>query len=95
MTEDRMTKGRQARLVKSTMTEWLIDQENAIIDRLVVLYEQGTLTNKMLRGTVGELAFIRRTLNSFDTDITRGIAEEKKEFADADDRSNNGPGADI
>lgn len=93
MADDRITAGRKARLVRGTLEEFFVAQENAIIDDLVIKYESGELTIENIWGRVGELALIRRTLNTLDSSINRGIVTEQKEFRDGH-KSNVSTGTD-
>jgi len=79
-TLDAVDSGQTARLVRGTTEEWLIGQEEDMIQSLVNKYRSGTLTDFDLRGSIGEIAGLRRFREHLETTIRIGVLEAEKEL---------------
>ena len=79
-TLDAVDNGQTARLVRGTTEDWLIGQEEDIIQSLINKYRSDTLTDSDLRGSSGEIAGLRRFREHLETTIRIGVLEAEKEL---------------
>jgi len=56
---DLVTEGQRARLIRGATEEWLLSQEEDIMQVLVNKHKADELTNDFLRGKIGEIAGLR------------------------------------
>ena len=70
---DTIQQGQGARMIRNDVEDHLIGREEDIITELVALYRGDNLTNDKLRGSIGELAGIRRFRESLEAKIRRGV----------------------
>ncbi len=73
-------KGSAARAVRQYTEDTFFKMEDEIIDTLIRLYHQDTLTDTRARGMIGELARIRKCSEVLEVDIQRGVAAAEKEL---------------
>tara|TARA_Y100000310_G_C20415527_1_gene684134 strand:+ start:574 stop:840 length:267 start_codon:yes stop_codon:yes gene_type:complete len=79
---DKVADGQQARIIRSITEEWLISQEEDILDRLIAHHKQDTLTDTLLRGSIGEIAGLRDFRRYLETKVRQGVAAAEIELGD-------------
>jgi|TARA_R100001530_G_scaffold96937_3_gene67336 uncharacterized membrane protein YebE (DUF533 family) len=72
--------GQRARIVRGSVDEYLIDQEEDILNRMVAAYRADGLTDDMMRGNVGEISALRAFREYIESTIRRGVMEAEKEL---------------
>jgi len=70
---DTVQDGQAARLIRHNVEDELMAREEDIITELVNAYRADVLTNDKLRGSIGELAGIRRFREGLESKIRRGV----------------------
>jgi len=74
---DTIHSGQAARMIRGDFEDTLIGREDDIVTALVNAYRADTLTNDKLRGSIGEIAGLRRFREDLEARIRRGtIAAE-------------------
>lgn len=76
--------GQSARMIRNDVEDHLLEREEDIITELVKLYRSDVLTNDKLRGSIGELAGIRRFREALEAKIRRGIMASEVQLGEAD-----------
>ena len=71
---DKVSDGQRARMMRGQTEEWLISQEEDILDRLIAHHKQDTLTESLLRGSIGEIAGLRDFRRELESKIRQGTA---------------------
>lgn len=77
---DTLKEGQIARVVRGQTEDWILDREDYIIEALVRDYDAGTLTDDRLRGSIGEIAGLRRFRRELEIKVRKGIAAAEKEL---------------
>lgn len=77
---DKVGEGQQARIIRSVTEEWLISQEEDILDRLINHYKADTLTDTLLRGSIGGIAELREFRRHLEGKIRMGRAAAEIEL---------------
>jgi hypothetical protein len=79
---DKVAEGQQARIVRSVTEEWLISQEENILDKLIAHYKSDTLTDTLLRGSIGEIAGLRDFRVFLESKVRQGVAAAEIELGE-------------
>jgi len=78
---DKVAEGQQARIIRSVTEEWLISQEESILDKLIAHYKNDTLTDTLLRGSIGEIAGLR-DFRFLESKVRQGVAAAEIELGE-------------
>ena len=79
---DKVAEGQQARIIRSVTEEWLISQEENILDKLIAHYKNDTLTDTLLRGSIGEIAGLRDFRVFLESKVRQGVAAAEIELGE-------------
>jgi hypothetical protein len=77
---DLVTEGQRARLIRGATEEWLLSQEEDIMQVLVNRHKADELTNDFLRGKIGEVAGLRAFREYLEVGIRRGTVAAEVEL---------------
>ena len=84
-------RGQAARLLRSDAEDTLLGYEEDIIQRLVLAYRHGSLTNDQLRGSIGEIAGIRWFREDLESRIRKGTMTAEVSLNSGEDYGERSP----
>lgn len=71
----RIQEAQAARILRTTMTDIVIELQEDIMDRLVSRYRSGELSDEEMRGAIGELAGMKGLLEALDVKVRKSRQE--------------------
>lgn len=79
MSRENIKRGSLARLVQKDIEGVIFDLEQRALDRLVGYHHQGSLTDSMMRGIVGEIVAYRTLASRMEVEIRKEDRESAPE----------------